>query len=191
MQIRGSGWSGFKFGSKLNPFPIHSGPASQLVRPPACTARTWRSKICPRCLFRSPQRLLTATARCSGSRPTHISDEAGISKRPFAGPKRLPVSRPPLRGRSSRPAPSTPYRTGASARSVMGSFPRIRFPGAGEISTHNPLPISDPALRPALPGLLLFGTFRSLRFDACPGSPAGSLPPRNARFPSLPGCDGF
>ena len=168
---------------------LRSDFASQLVRQPACTARTRRSKTCPHCLFRSPQRLLTATARCSGSRPTHISDEAGVSKRPFAGPKRLPVSRPPLRGRSSRPAPSTPYRTGNSARSVMDSFPRLRFPDTGEISAYNPLPIPCPALRPALPGLLLFGTFRPLWLDACPGSPAGSLPPRNARFPSLPDCD--
>jgi hypothetical protein len=42
----------------------------------------------------------------AGSDRHAIPDEAGISKRPFANPKRLPGCGPPLRDRSSRPAPS-------------------------------------------------------------------------------------
>jgi hypothetical protein len=49
---------------------------------------------------------LTATDRSAGSDRHAIPDEAGISKRPFANPKRLPGCGPPLRDRCSRPAPS-------------------------------------------------------------------------------------
>jgi hypothetical protein len=69
-------------------------------------ARTWRRKSAGCCLLCSPQRFLTATDRSAGSDRHAIPDEAGISKRPFANPKRLPGCGPPLRDRCSRPAPS-------------------------------------------------------------------------------------
>jgi hypothetical protein len=47
------------------------------------------------------------------------------------------------------------------ARSATNSFPRARFPDAGEFIIRDPLPVSVP-VRPADSlALLLFGTFRS------------------------------
>ena len=79
---------------------------------------------------------------------------------------------------------------GHSARSVTNSVPCLRLPVVGEFIARNPLPITCPAFQPALPVSLLFGTFRSLRLNARPGSPAGSLPPRDVRNHSLPADDG-
>ena len=83
-----------------------------------------------------------------------------------------------------------PAEPGSSARSVPDSVPRPRFPVAGEFIARNPSPITCPAFQPALPVSLPFGTFRSLGLSARPGSPAGSLPPRNVRNRLLPADDG-
>jgi hypothetical protein len=91
----------------------------------------------------SPQRCLAAPDRCSGSRQTPVADEAGVSKRPFAPPGRLPISRPPLRHRRFRPASLTPCRFPPATRSAAGSLPRIRFPVAGKITACSPLPPLD------------------------------------------------
>ena len=126
------------------------------------------------------------------SRQARVSDEARASQRPFAPPERLPVSRPPLRDQCSRPAASTPCRIRSHSpfdRGFLPSSPVSRF--RGEINTRDPLPTADPTYRPSPPALLLFGTFQSLRIVARPGSSAGSLPPRNARFRSLPGSGTF
>jgi hypothetical protein len=131
---------------------VPSDPGSQRVRRPACTARTWRREI-RRCRFLcSPRRFLTATDRRAGSIRLAISHEAGISKRPFADPKRLPVSGPPLRDRRSRPAPSTLVPDPDPARSVSSSLPRPVSRG-GEV--HRPLPVavSVPGTPACSPGL--------------------------------------
>jgi hypothetical protein len=55
--------------------------------------------------------------------PGPINDEAEVSKRPFARPKRVPVSRPPLRGCRSRPASLTSRRI--RSRPVRLPTPRL------------------------------------------------------------------
>jgi hypothetical protein len=113
---------------------------SELVRQPACSARTRRPATSPRCLRYSPRRLLAVPDRCSESRRTSVTGEAGVSKRPFAPPGRLPVSGPPLRHRRSWPASLTPCQLQPLARSAANSLPRTRFPVAGKISACSPLP---------------------------------------------------
>ncbi len=141
-----------------------------------------------RCLHRSPQRFLTAAVRRSESRQTTVSAEAGVSKRPFARLRRLPVSEPPPQGRSSRPTSSTPSRTRPSARSAMNSSPRW-FPDAGEIIIHSPLPMSGPVCPLSSPSL---APLRDLSIPLDQRSTwfaTGGLPPRNVRCSSLPGCE--
>ena len=120
--------------------------------------------------------------------PARVSDEADVSQRPFAPPQRLPVSGPPLRDRSSRPAASTPCRirpSGPFGRGLLPSFPvsRIRERSTPATRCRSPIRHSDRFLRSCSSS----GLFRSLRLAARPGSSAGSLPPRNVRFRSLPG----
>src|ERR1039457_7495866 len=60
----------------------------------------------------APRRFLSnATDQCLQTHLPAFLAGTGISKRSFTLPKRLPVSRPPFRGQSSRPAPSTPCRS--------------------------------------------------------------------------------
>ena len=74
----------------------------------------------------------------------------GISQRPFTLPKRLPVSRPPFRGQSSRPAPSPPCRSFVlPVQTPISPRAPVR-PGARGIITIIPLPDSRPAL-PTIP----------------------------------------
>src|SRR5450755_3153182 len=57
------------------------------------------------------RRLLSkATDQCLQAHLPAFPAGTDISKRPFTLPQRLPVSEPPWRGQSSRPAPSTPCR---------------------------------------------------------------------------------
>jgi len=69
-----------------------------------------------------------------------------ISQRPFAPPVRLPVSRPPFRDRSSRPAAS--MRCRAFAKPVRSAAPSLSpvSPGLGEIDAVNPFPSSSSAI---------------------------------------------
>jgi len=81
--------------------------------------------------------------------PTFLAG-TGISKRPFTLPKRLPVSRPPFRGQSSRPASSIPCRSLVLlVRIPIPPRTPVR-PGSRKIVTVIPLLDSRPAL-PTLP----------------------------------------
>ena len=118
--------------------------------------------------------------------PNDISAEADVSKWPFARLRRLPVSGPPPQGRSSRPTSSTPCRTRFSARSAVNSSPR-RFPEAGEIIIHSPLPISGPARPIGSPGLAPLQDLSIPLAQRSTWFTTGGLPPRNVRCSSLPG----
>ena len=137
----------------------------------------------PGAVLSAPRRLLwKATVQCLKAHLPAFLAGAGISKRPFTLPKRLPVSRPPFRGQSSRPASSTPYRS--SVRPVRIPVPSrapVR-PVARKIVTAIPLPDSRPA-SPTFPRISTplrglsdpSGSKRSIRFHA--GKPASrSLP---------------
>ena len=81
------------------------------------------------------------------SRQASVSDEADGSQRPFAPPERLPVSRPPLRDRCSRPAASTSCRMRSFDpfdRRFLPSSPVSRIRGRSTPATRCRLPIRHP-----------------------------------------------
>jgi hypothetical protein len=81
------------------------------LRAPACYGTELRKPGSRGVVLLTPRRLLSnATDQCLQAHLPAFLAGTGISKRPFTLPKRLPVSRPPFRGRSSRPTPSTPCR---------------------------------------------------------------------------------
>ena len=114
---------------------------------------------------------------------------ADISQRPFALPKRLPVSEPPFRGQRSRPTPSMPCRSLALPVRLPAPPRAPVRPGTREITAKNPLPDSRSALPTVsristpLQGLSNpSGSKRSIRF------PVWKLTFRIAPVcPSLPG----
>jgi len=126
----------------------------------------------------APRRFLSkATDQCFQAHLPAFLAGTSISKRPFTLPKRLPVSRPPFRGQSSRPAPSTPCRSFVlPVRTSIPPRTPVR-PGPRKIITEIPLPDSRPAL-PTLPRIPTplrglsdpSGSKRSTRFLA--GKPA-------------------
>jgi len=130
---------------------VPSDRISQLSSPPACYGTELRSQNClgefpsaPRCS------LSKATVHCFRAHLPAILAGTGISQRPFAHPQRLPVSGLPLRGRSSRPATSTPCRPPAKpVRFPTPPCAPVR-PGTRGIAADNPLPDSRPAL-PTVP----------------------------------------
>jgi hypothetical protein len=65
--------------------------------------------------------------------------EAGISKRPFARPHRLPLSGSPGWGQRSRPASSTTSLAHPRTRSALLSPPRAGFPCSRRVNDQNPL----------------------------------------------------
>lgn len=64
------------------------------------------------CLF-APRRSLLEIQQIDAPKPASKSflAVAGVSKRPFIRPQRLPASGPPLKGQHSRPASSAPWQT--------------------------------------------------------------------------------
>src|ERR1035438_8547715 len=99
----------------------------------------------------APRRFLSnATDQCLQTHLPAFLAGTGISKRPFTLPKRLPVSRPPFRGQSSRPAPSTPCRSFVLLVRIPNPSRAPVRPGTREIITEIPSPDSRPAL-PTLP----------------------------------------
>jgi hypothetical protein len=138
-----------------------------------------------------PSLLSKAAVRCFQAHLPATLTGAGVSKRPFALPQRLPVSEPPLRGQRSRPASSTPYRSlvllvqlPIPLRATVGPAPR-------KINTENPLLDSRPALPivPRISTTLLgpFGPFRIKAFDTIPGWEAHLPNPPDS--PLLPDAD--
>ena len=112
----------------------------------------------------------------------------GISKRPFTLPKRLPVSRPPFRGRSSRPASSTPYRSFVLPVRIPIPLRAPVRPGCAQASIPKsrcltPARHSQPFLGSPLP----FGVFRTLKDQSVqPDSRPGSSPSERSRLPVTP-----
>jgi hypothetical protein len=127
----------------------HARPEPGVWKPAALTSLALRNGCCP-------LRLVAQEAASAD-----VSDEAGLSRRPFARPERLSLLGPPLRGLSFRSAPSSAM-LNLVFRLVRLQIPSLSagFPDEGEIITYTPLPISSPALRLASPALLPFGTFR-------------------------------
>lgn len=95
---------------------------SQPSSPPACHGTELRSQNCLGEFPSAPRDFLSkATVHCFRAHLPAILAGTGVSQRPFAHPQQLPVSGLPFRGRSSRPATSTPYRHAYQTRSISGS----------------------------------------------------------------------
>src|ERR1039458_4574964 len=130
---------------------VPSDPISQPNSPPACNGTELCNHGSPGVVPSAPRRFLSnATDQCLQTHLPAFLAGTGISQRSFTLPKRLPVSRPPFRGHSSRPAPSTPCRSFVLlVRIPIPSRAPVR-PGTREILTEIPSPDSRPAL-PTLP----------------------------------------
>jgi hypothetical protein len=130
---------------------VPSDPISQPNSPPACNG----TELCNQDCRASSRQLPAAFFRTQRINAFRLTCQlflagTGISKRPFTLPKRLPVSRPPFRGQSSRPAPSTPCRSFVLlVRIPIPPRAPVR-PGTRKLTTEIPLPDSRPAL-PTLP----------------------------------------
>ncbi len=106
-----------------------------------------------------------------------------ISQRPFAPPQRLPVSRPPFRDRSSRPAASMRCRTFAEPVRLTAPSLSPVSPGLGEIATVNPFPGSSSAISisPRIPAPLQ-------GFCALPDRSFNPATDREAHLPNASDC---
>src|ERR1022692_2261534 len=152
----------------------------------------------------APRRFLSnATDQCLQTHLPAFLAGTGISKRPFTLPKRLPVSRPPFRGQSSRPAPSTPCRSfvllvripiPSRAPVRPGTREGFRFPHAPRFAPARArsLPKSRRLTsvrhsQPFLGSPLPFGAFRTLKDQSVqPDSRPGSSPSERPRLPVTP-----
>src|ERR1022692_4264281 len=133
----------------------------------------------------APRRFLSnATDQCLQTHLPALLAGTGISKRPFTLPKRLPVSRPPFRGQSSRPAPSTPCRSFVLlVRIPIPSRAPARARSLPKSRRLTPVRHSQPFLGSPLP----FGAFRTLKDQSVqPDSWPGSSPSERSRLPITP-----
>lgn len=166
---------------------VPSDPQRQLVRQPACAARTWHretilgSPLAPLDGYWPPR--IVASGILGRHLPRSRRLEAAFHSPRAAAPSRGP----PLRVRRSRPASSTPRRTGLGPVRPPAPLPAIRMAESGE--AHHPRPVARticPALSTEARALLPVGTIDPS------GSPLGtlprerSLPPRNTRSPFTP-----
>jgi hypothetical protein len=129
-----------------NPYRFHIFQAAGPAKLPACMRgtelrgqdRRTAAGLLPTVPFRD-RRIIARRSAC-----WRLLPGAGIPQRPFARPQRLSVSRPPLRGQSSRPATSTPCPAARRDRSTRdspaptglhparsGSRPLARIPSRG------------------------------------------------------------
>jgi hypothetical protein len=108
----------------------------------------------------------------------------GISKRPFTLPERLPVSRPPFRGRSSRPASSNALPYARLARSDYRSPTRPGSPRFAQDLRRNPVARLASGISRVSPDLHSpLGPFEPLRIKAF-----NPVPRRKVRLPNAPDC---
>jgi hypothetical protein len=154
---------------------VPSDPLSQLVRQPACSARTRHLKI-PDVSPSAPRPGFGPFGSTLGMASDSIFSEAGVSERPFARPKRLFPSEPPLRVRRSRPASSAPRLPGLRPVRLQTPFLGRHTAATGKLTARNPLPA--PSVRrsrqlsgPCSPlGLLIppvQRSCRSIKREAC------------------------
>jgi hypothetical protein len=159
-------WSG-----AINKKMVPSDPISQPNSPPACLARSFAARIAGLLSFPLPATWLKATAQRFQAHRQAFLAGTGVSQRPFALPERLPVSGPPFRGRSSRPATSTPCRARVLLVRLSAPLHASVCPGTRKITAKNPLP----DLRPTLSTVLRI--FTPLRgFSVPSGSTLNPIP---------------
>jgi hypothetical protein len=151
-------------------------PRCQLVRQPACPARTWHLEMSDVPTFAPRRGFLATPDRCSGRRQT-LSPAKPASRNGLSlAHSGCPFTGPPLRGQRSRPASSTPRCTGLEPVRLEAPFLVIRCPNPGEAQRLKPVARAIcPALHAAIRALLPVGIVRSLRLVAWPGSPRGKL----------------